>query len=80
MAAFGGMNLDALAGVYLLLVAFVGVTAALYSIGYLPVHYSEAEGEPREGYPRGTPWSAIPDDWRCPDCGVRDKIDFLPVG
>ena len=41
--------------------------------------YDEAVGEPREGFPAGTPWSAIPDDWCCPDCGVRDKVDFLPV-
>ncbi|UVE94067.1 fatty acid desaturase [Dietzia sp. B32] len=42
-------------------------------------HYSEAAGLPREGFPAGTPWSAIPDTWRCSDCGVRDKVDFLPV-
>ncbi|MGF0226297.1 fatty acid desaturase [Dietzia cercidiphylli] len=42
-------------------------------------HYSEAAGEPREGFPPGTPWSAIPTTWRCSDCGVRDKVDFLPV-
>lgn len=42
--AYGGLSLDALSGMYLLLVAFVGVTAALYSIGYLHVHYSEQEG------------------------------------
>ncbi|MBR7552301.1 rubredoxin [Dietzia sp. SL131] len=42
-------------------------------------HYSEAAGLPREGFPAGTPWSAIPDSWRCSDCGVRDKVDFLPV-
>jgi alkane 1-monooxygenase len=41
--------------------------------------YIEAEGAPREGFPPGTPWSAIPDDWNCPDCGVRDKVDFEPV-
>lgn len=40
----GGLSLDALSGVYLLLVAFVGVTAALYSIGYLHFHYAEQEG------------------------------------
>lgn len=34
-AAWAGLSLDALAALYLLLVAFVGVTAALYSIGYL---------------------------------------------
>ncbi len=42
-------------------------------------HYREDAGEPREGFAPGTPWSEIPADWRCPDCGVRDKIDFLPV-
>ncbi|WP_333620195.1 fatty acid desaturase [Dietzia sp.] len=42
-------------------------------------HYIEAEGEPREGFPAGTPWSEIPNDWQCPDCGVREKIDFLAV-
>ncbi|WP_461166036.1 rubredoxin [Tsukamurella serpentis] len=41
--------------------------------------YDEAVGAPREGWPAGTVWSRIPDDWNCPDCGVRDKIDFEPV-
>ncbi|CAM5779547.1 proton-conducting transporter transmembrane domain-containing protein [Castellaniella caeni] len=40
----GGLSLDAFSAVYLVLVAFVGVTAALYSIGYLPAHYPEREG------------------------------------
>lgn len=43
------------------------------SCGYL---YVEARGHPREGFPAGTSWSEIPDDWPCPDCGVRDKVDF----
>jgi rubredoxin len=38
--------------------------------------YDEATGAPREGFPAGTPWSQVPDDWPCPDCGVRDKVDF----
>lgn len=42
--------------------------------------YDEATGNPREGFPAGTPWTAVPDDWACPDCGVRDKVDFEPVG
>jgi len=42
--------------------------------------YDEAAGHAREGFPPGTPWSAVPDDWACPDCGVRDKIDFEPAG
>ena len=41
--------------------------------------YDEAEGLPDEGFPPGTRWADIPDDWACPDCGVRDKVDFEPV-
>ena len=41
--------------------------------------YDEAAGDPREGFPAGTAWTGIPDDWACPDCGVREKVDFLPV-
>ena len=41
--------------------------------------YEVAAGEEREGFPAGTAWSEIPDDWFCPDCGVRDKVDFTPV-
>lgn len=42
--------------------------------------YDEAKGAPREGFPAGTPFDDIPDDWCCPDCAVRDKTDFLPMG
>jgi rubredoxin len=38
--------------------------------------YDEERGHPREGFPAGTPWGEVPDDWACPDCGVRDKVDF----
>jgi alkane 1-monooxygenase len=41
--------------------------------------YDEATGAPREGFPAGTPWTQIPDSWPCPDCGVREKGDFVPV-
>lgn len=42
--------------------------------------YDEATGNPREGFTAGTPWSAVPDDWACPDCAVREKVDFELVG
>ncbi|MBB3665684.1 alkane 1-monooxygenase [Prauserella sediminis] len=42
--------------------------------------YDERTGDPREGFPAGTPWSAIPDSWCCPDCGVREKVDFVVAG
>ena len=41
--------------------------------------YDQSTGDPREGFPAGTPWSAVPDTWCCPDCGVRDKVDFIAV-
>jgi alkane 1-monooxygenase len=39
--------------------------------------YDESLGDAREGFPAGTPWSQIPATWSCPDCGVRDKVDFV---
>lgn len=39
--------------------------------------YDESVGAPREGYPAGTAWTDVPDDWPCPDCGVREKADFI---
>jgi rubredoxin len=41
--------------------------------------YDERIGDEDEGFPPGTPWSAIPEDWFCPDCAVRDKADFEHV-
>ena len=37
--------------------------------------YDEAEGLPDDGFPPGTPWKDIPEDWECPDCGIG-KADF----
>ena len=39
--------------------------------------YDEQRGNPREGFQPGTRWDAIPQDWACPDCSVRDKPDFV---
>lgn len=41
--------------------------------------YDVDAGDEREGFAAGTAWSQIPDDWSCPDCGVRDKVDFVPL-
>ncbi|EON24188.1 alkane 1-monooxygenase [Nocardioides sp. CF8] len=40
--------------------------------------YEVASGDEREGFAAGTAWADIPDSWFCPDCGVRDKVDFVP--
>lgn len=41
--------------------------------------YDEQRGEPREGFAAGTPFDELPDDWCCPDCGVREKVDFVAL-
>lgn len=40
--------------------------------------YDEAAGMPEHGIAPGTAWSAVPEDWSCPDCGMR-KGDFQMV-
>jgi rubredoxin len=46
------------------------------SCGYV---YDEETGNPHEGFAPGTAWTEVPDDWACPDCGVREKVDFEPA-
>ncbi|MFC7503983.1 fatty acid desaturase [Nocardioides sp. GCM10030258] len=40
--------------------------------------YEVAAGDEHQGFAAGTAWADIPEDWFCPDCGVRDKADFVP--
>lgn len=42
--------------------------------------YVEARGVPEEGWPAGTLWSQLPNDWTCPQCAVREKPDFDRIG
>ena len=37
--------------------------------------YDEAAGDPAAGVAPGTRWEDVPEDWSCPDCGVK-KADF----
>ena len=41
--------------------------------------YEVAAGDEHEGFAAGTAWADVPADWCCPDCGVRDKADFVPL-
>ena len=41
--------------------------------------YEVAVGNELEGFAAGTAWADIPDDWCCPDCGVREKVDFVAL-
>jgi alkane 1-monooxygenase len=50
------------------------VVATCPGCGYV---YDERRGDAREGFPAGTPFATIPDSWCCPDCGVREKVDFI---
>jgi rubredoxin len=37
--------------------------------------YDEAEGLPDDGFPPGTRFEDLPEEWECPDCGIS-KSDF----
>ena len=41
--------------------------------------YRVEEGDEHEGFAAGTAWADVPDSWCCPDCGVREKVDFVPL-
>jgi len=41
--------------------------------------YDEEVGDPHEGWPAGTPFGEIDESWTCPDCGVREQVDFIPI-
>nr|WP_318646777.1 rubredoxin [Nocardioides donggukensis] len=41
--------------------------------------YDVAAGDEHEGFAAGTAWADVPADWCCPDCGVREKSDFVAV-
>jgi alkane 1-monooxygenase len=41
--------------------------------------YEVEAGNEFEGFAAGTAWADIPRDWCCPDCGVREASDFVPV-
>lgn len=41
--------------------------------------YDVNRGDEHEGFAAGTAWADIPASWCCPDCGVREKVDFVPL-
>lgn len=40
--------------------------------------YDPQIGDPDADIPAGTPFSELPDDWVCPDCGLP-KSEFIPL-
>ncbi|HJV72609.1 MAG TPA: rubredoxin [Noviherbaspirillum sp.] len=51
-------------------------TYACPECGYV---YDEEKGEPHEGYPAGTRWASLPEEFFCPACVVRSKADFVAL-
>ena len=49
-----------------------------YVCGVCGYVYDPAQGDPAGGVALGTPFEKLPDDWRCPDCGVT-KDSFVPA-
>ena len=41
--------------------------------------YDESKGDEHEGYPPGTTFRELPEDFACPDCAVRFKQDLEQV-
>jgi rubredoxin len=48
-----------------------------YVCGVCGYVYDPEKGDPANGASPGTPFEKLPDDWRCPDCGVT-KDSFVP--
>lgn len=38
--------------------------------------YDEAVGDAHMGFPAGTAWDDLPQDFVCPDCAISYKDDF----
>jgi rubredoxin len=41
--------------------------------------YDSQLGDRYTGYPPGTPFADLPEDYNCPQCCVRDKPDFIAL-
>jgi rubredoxin len=39
--------------------------------------FNEAVGDQHEGYPPGTAFDALPEEFVCPDCSIQIKQDFI---
>jgi len=43
--------------------------------GYI---YDPGKGDPDNGIDPGTPFKDLPDDWKCPECGVnKDQFEEI---
>ncbi len=49
-----------------------------YECGACGHIYDPAEGDPEHGVAPGTAFEDLPDDWKCPLCGMGKEV-FEPV-
>ncbi|MCI5697611.1 MAG: rubredoxin [Clostridiales bacterium] len=49
-----------------------------YECGACGHIYDPAEGDPENGIAPGTAFEDLPDDWKCPLCGMGKEV-FEPV-
>ncbi|WP_396164630.1 rubredoxin [Corynebacterium sp.] len=55
-------------------------TVAVYQCPLCDYRVDTDKGDDAEGFNPGFDWDTeVPEDWFCPDCGVRDKVDFEKV-
>ncbi|MEJ6550383.1 MULTISPECIES: rubredoxin [unclassified Corynebacterium] len=53
---------------------------AVYQCPLCDYRVDTEAGDQAEGFAPGFDWeNEVPEDWFCPDCGVRDKVDFDKV-
>ncbi|NQV68809.1 MAG: rubredoxin [Pseudohongiella sp.] len=55
------------------------MTSEIYQCPGCCYQFNELLGDEYEGYPPGTKFESLPDDYVCPDCAVCNKQDFIPV-
>lgn len=41
--------------------------------------YDELKGCPHEGYPAGTQWKELPEEFTCPACFLIEKDEFISL-
>ena len=75
----GDGNPELFPGAHVKLTPATAADAARYQCTDCGYIYDEAQGCPREGFAPGTRWSQIPNNWPCPDCAVREKVDFVSL-
>jgi rubredoxin len=57
---------------------YKGPSMKKYQCTACDYEYDPALGDPEHGIPAGTAFEDLPEDWRCPVCGIS-KYAFVPM-